>query len=100
VKSAAVHSDLSRSQRKERLQALKKGRLKAVVAPTVLDEGIDVPDIDLAVVMGGSKSRRQMIQRMGPHPVAQPAQRPTGALRHRQQVRGADVAGSAEFSSR
>lgn len=65
VKSAAVHSDLSRSQRKERLRALKKGRLKAVVAPTVLDEGIDVPDIDLAVVMGGSKSRRQMIQRMG-----------------------------------
>lgn len=65
VKSAAVHSDLSRSQRKERLQALKKGRLKAVVAPTVLDEGIDVPDIDLAIVMGGSKSRRQMIQRMG-----------------------------------
>lgn len=31
----------------------------------MLDEGIDVPDIDLAIVMGGSKSRRQMIQRMG-----------------------------------
>lgn len=65
VKAAPIHSDLSRGERKDRLAALRAGRLKAVVAPTVLDEGIDVPDIDLAVVMGGSRSRRQMIQRMG-----------------------------------
>ena len=65
VKAAPIHSDLSRGDRKDRLAALRAGRLKAVVAPTVLDEGIDVPDIDLAVVMGGSRSRRQMIQRMG-----------------------------------
>lgn len=65
VRAAPVHSDLSRAERKERLLGLKVGRLKALVAPTVLDEGIDVPDIDLAIVMGGSKSRRQMIQRMG-----------------------------------
>lgn len=65
VKAAPLHSDLSRRERKDRLAALRSGRLKAVVAPTVLDEGIDVPDIDLAVVMGGSRSRRQMIQRMG-----------------------------------
>lgn len=65
VKAAPIHSELSRSERKDRLAALRAGRLKAVVAPTVLDEGIDVPDVDLAVVMGGSRSRRQMIQRMG-----------------------------------
>ncbi|GAB2857818.1 hypothetical protein GCM10027026_04480 [Myroides odoratimimus subsp. xuanwuensis] len=65
VKAAPIHSDLSRGERKDRLAALRAGRLKAVVAPTVLDEGIDVPDINLAVVMGGSRSRRQMIQRMG-----------------------------------
>lgn len=65
VKAAPIHSDLSRGERKQRLADLRAGRLKAVVAPTVLDEGIDVPDIDLAVVMGGSRSRRQMIQRMG-----------------------------------
>lgn len=65
VKAAPIHSDLGRAERKDRLAALRAGRLKAVVAPTVLDEGIDVPDIDLAVVMGGSRSRRQMIQRMG-----------------------------------
>jgi superfamily II DNA or RNA helicase len=65
VRAEAVHSVLTRHERRDRLTDLKVGRLKALVAPTVLDEGIDVPNIDLAVVLGGSKSRRQMIQRMG-----------------------------------
>jgi superfamily II DNA or RNA helicase len=65
VRAEAVHSALTRHERRDRLTDLKVGRLKALVAPTVLDEGIDVPNIDLAVVLGGSKSRRQMIQRMG-----------------------------------
>lgn len=65
VKAAAVHSETRRAQRQDLLTHLKIGRLKALVAPTILDEGLDVPDVDLGVVMGGSRSRRQMIQRMG-----------------------------------
>lgn len=34
-------------------------------APRILDEGIDVPEADLAVVLAASRSRRQMVQRMG-----------------------------------
>jgi len=65
VKAAAVHSETGRAMRQDLLTHLKIGRLKALVAPTILDEGLDVPDVDLGVVMGGSRSRRQMIQRMG-----------------------------------
>jgi superfamily II DNA or RNA helicase len=65
VKAAAVHSETPRATRQDMLTHLKIGRLKALVAPTILDEGLDVPDIDLGIVMGGSRSRRQMIQRMG-----------------------------------
>ena len=36
-----------------------------MVAPRVLDEGIDVPDADLGIVVNASRTRRQMIQRMG-----------------------------------
>jgi superfamily II DNA or RNA helicase len=36
-----------------------------VTAPQVLDEGVDVPAADLAVILASSRSRRQMIQRMG-----------------------------------
>jgi superfamily II DNA or RNA helicase len=36
-----------------------------LVAPRVLDEGVDVPAADLAVIAGASRSRRQVVQRMG-----------------------------------
>jgi RNA polymerase primary sigma factor len=31
----------------------------------VLDEGIDVPETDVGVIVAGSRNRRQMIHRMG-----------------------------------
>lgn len=65
VAAHPIHSGHTATQRRERLAGLKTGRLQALVAPTVLDEGVDVPDVDLGIVMSGSKSRRQMIQRMG-----------------------------------
>lgn len=65
VRATSLHSGLTRTQRRERLSALRAQAVQAVVAPTVLDEGIDVPEVDLGIVMAGSKSRRQMIQRMG-----------------------------------
>lgn len=65
VAAYPIHSGHSHAQRSERLAGLKTGRVQALVAPTVLDEGVDVPDVDLGIVMSGSKSRRQMIQRMG-----------------------------------
>lgn len=65
VAAYPIHSGHTMHQRRERLAGLKTGRAQALVAPTVLDEGVDVPDVDLGVVMSGSKSRRQMIQRMG-----------------------------------
>jgi hypothetical protein len=55
----------ARRQRREILDDLRVRRLDAVVAPRVLDEGIDVPDADLGIVMSASRTRRQMIQRMG-----------------------------------
>jgi superfamily II DNA/RNA helicase len=45
VKAESLHSDLTRTERVDCLAHLKVGRLKALVAPTVLDEGIDVPPL-------------------------------------------------------
>ncbi|MGC9117771.1 MAG: DEAD/DEAH box helicase [Thermoproteus sp.] len=36
-----------------------------MVTTTVLDEGVDVPDADVAVIVSGSGSKRQMLQRVG-----------------------------------
>lgn len=54
-----------RRQRREILDDLRVRRLDAVAAPRVLDEGVDVPDANLGIVMSASRTRRQMIQRMG-----------------------------------
>jgi len=60
-----ITGSTARGQRKAILGDLRTRRLDAVAAPRVLDEGIDVPDADLGVVMSASRTRRQMIQRMG-----------------------------------
>ncbi len=60
-----MHSMLHQRDRREALRRFASGELRALSAPRVLDEGIDVPVADLAVIVGASRSRRQMIQRMG-----------------------------------
>ena len=60
-----ITGSTARRQRREILDDLRVRTLDAVAAPRVLDEGIDVPDANLGVVMSASRTRRQMIQRMG-----------------------------------
>jgi superfamily II DNA or RNA helicase len=47
------------------LDGFQSGRLRAMVANQVLDEGIDVPAVKVAVVLGGFSSPRQATQRLG-----------------------------------
>jgi superfamily II DNA or RNA helicase len=65
VETAVIHSALSGGQREEVLRRFGNGEIRVLTAPRVLDEGIDVPAADLAVIVGASRSRRQMVQRMG-----------------------------------
>jgi superfamily II DNA or RNA helicase len=65
VQSAAIHSGMHGDERRENLDRLRDQSIAALCAPKILDEGIDVPDLDLGIVMSASSSRRQMIQRLG-----------------------------------
>lgn len=65
VLAEEIHGDLPRDKRRIRLAQFRNGNLQAVVAPRVLDEGVDVPDAELAVVLAAFRTRRQMIQRLG-----------------------------------
>jgi RNA polymerase primary sigma factor len=65
ITATALHSQLGRDERKDLLGRFKAGHIRAVVAPRVLDEGVDVPEADLAIIAASSKTRRQMVQRMG-----------------------------------
>lgn len=65
IRSRAIHSGTDKEVRSFHLRKFASGDLQAIVAPRILDEGIDFPDADFAVVLAASNSRRQMIQRMG-----------------------------------
>ena len=65
VPAAALHADMDRRERQDNLNALESQRLLALAAPKLLDEGIDLPTVDLGIVTTASRSRRQMIQRLG-----------------------------------
>jgi len=52
-------------ERKEILDRFREGRYRAVIASDVLNEGVDVPEANVAVILAGSASRREYVQRLG-----------------------------------
>ncbi|MFC6904659.1 DEAD/DEAH box helicase [Halalkalicoccus tibetensis] len=52
-------------ERREILERFREGTYSRVVASNVLDEGVDVPDASVAVVLSGSGSEREFTQRLG-----------------------------------
>jgi superfamily II DNA or RNA helicase len=57
-----------KTDKQERLDVLnrfREGRYTAIVTSKVLDEGLDVPDAELGIILSGTGSRREFIQRLG-----------------------------------
>ena len=52
-------------ERQAILEAFKSGTYTALVTSNVLNEGVDVPDASIGVILSGSASRREFIQRLG-----------------------------------
>jgi superfamily II DNA or RNA helicase len=57
--------DIGRPERDVVLDAFRQGRLRALVSSRVLNEGLDVPDADVGVVIGGALGEREHVQRVG-----------------------------------
>jgi superfamily II DNA or RNA helicase len=53
------------SERSEILDGLAQGRYTAIATSKVLNEGVDVPEANVAIVMSGSGSVREHVQRLG-----------------------------------
>jgi superfamily II DNA or RNA helicase len=58
-------SHCRKQERLETLGGLADGTYPALVANQVLDEGVDLPEVKVAVVIGGTASSRQAKQRLG-----------------------------------
>lgn len=58
-------SGVDRVERNKRLMEFASGRLSAVTAVDVLNEGIDVPDVNTLVFLRSTHSRRIFVQQLG-----------------------------------
>jgi superfamily II DNA or RNA helicase len=60
-----ITCDIGQRERAQALQRFSSGKLRILVSARVLNEGIDVPAADIAIVVGGSQGSREYIQRVG-----------------------------------
>jgi superfamily II DNA or RNA helicase len=57
--------DIGRVERREVLERFRTGELGALVSAQVLNEGIDLPDAETAILVGGRLGTREYLQRIG-----------------------------------
>ncbi len=57
--------EIGKAERARTLERFRAGEITVLVSAQVLDEGLDVPDAEVAIVVGGSSSKRRHVQRIG-----------------------------------
>lgn len=57
--------DIKPGERTDTIARFRRGDLRALVSAQVLNEGFDVPDADIAVIVAGRLGAREYIQRVG-----------------------------------
>lgn len=65
VAAVAVHSGPTGAPRHESLRRLGAGELQAIAAVDVFNEGVDVPDVDVVVLLRPTESRIVFMQQIG-----------------------------------
>jgi len=66
-----IHSQVASSSKKkdrivrERIDSFEEGEKGVLISPKLLDEGIDVPDAEVGINVAGTKTKLQLVQRMG-----------------------------------
>mgnify|MGYP000085343306 FL=1 len=54
-----------KEERRTIMEMFRRGEVRAIVTSHVLEEGVDVPEANVAIVISGTGSRREFVQRLG-----------------------------------
>jgi len=60
-----ITCDIRRAERDDALARFRRGELRALVSSRVLNEGLDVPDAEVGILVGGAHGGREYVQRVG-----------------------------------
>ena len=63
--ASALFSGMATEDRHRGMDDFRNGISQILAAPRLLDEGIDVPEADLGIIVAANRSQRQMVQRLG-----------------------------------
>lgn len=61
----ALTCDIGRKERESVLGRLRSGQLRSVISARVLNEGIDLPEASIGIIVGGTLGSREHVQRVG-----------------------------------
>jgi superfamily II DNA or RNA helicase len=65
IRAALMHSKLPREQRFRNLSSFRLGKIDMLISIEMLNEGLDVPDVNLVAFMRVTHSRRIFLQQLG-----------------------------------
>ncbi|UVT34931.1 DNA helicase [Staphylococcus phage vB_SauM-V1SA20] len=65
VESFFLHGEIESDMRKQKLDEMRNGKLKVMIATSLIDEGVDISGIRSLILGAGGKSLRQTLQRVG-----------------------------------
>lgn len=65
IPCTALLSNIDKAERRKRLLAFASGEYQAVCAVDVMNEGIDIPDVNVLVFLRATHSRRIFVQQLG-----------------------------------
>lgn len=65
VNGLLLHGGLDKTRRARILDTFKRSKTGVLVVTTVGDEGLDIPDANVGILLSGTGSHRQFIQRLG-----------------------------------
>lgn len=60
-----LHGQLPDDERTQKLQDFRDGKIKVMIATSIVDEGVDISGIGSLILAAGGKSLRQTLQRVG-----------------------------------
>jgi len=65
LKARIIHSGIDATKREQTLIDFKNDKFNILLTSKVLDEGYNLPKLDVAIILAGDSSAKQTIQRMG-----------------------------------
>jgi len=65
VENVFLNGSQDMEYRKEMTEKIRNGEVKAVIATSIFDEGVDISGLDVLVLAAGGKSFREVVQRIG-----------------------------------